>query len=150
MVRVVCKNPRASRDFALEDRYEAGIELWGSEVKSLRDSQASIKESFAMVREGEVYLVNSYIAPYEGSNQFNHEPRRSRKLLLNKREINKLIGKTLIRGYTIVPLRIYFKNGWAKVEIAIGKGKRTFDKREDIKRREADREMSKAMKRKMK
>ncbi|MCH8029752.1 MAG: SsrA-binding protein SmpB [Candidatus Dadabacteria bacterium] len=150
MVRVVCKNPRASRDFALEDRYEAGIELWGSEVKSLRDSQASIKESFAMVREGEVYLVNSYIAPYEGSNQFNHEPRRSRKLLLNKREINKLIGKTLIRGYTIVPLRIYFKNGWAKVEIAIGKGKRTFDKREDIKRREADREMSKAMKRRMK
>ncbi|MEE9252433.1 MAG: SsrA-binding protein SmpB [Thermodesulfobacteriota bacterium] len=150
MVRVVCKNPRASRDFALEDRYEAGIELRGSEVKSLRDSQASIKESFAMVREGEVYLVNSYIAPYEGSNQFNHEPRRSRKLLLNKREINKLIGKTLIRGYTIVPLRIYFKNGWAKVEIAIGKGKRTFDKREDIKRREADREMSKAMKRKMK
>ncbi len=150
MVRVVCKNPRASRDFALGDRYGAGMELWSSEVKSLRDSQASIKESFAMVREGEVYLVNSYIAPYEGSNQFNHEPRRSRKLLLNKREINKLIGKTLIRGYTIVPLRIYFKNGWAKVEIAIGKGKRTFDKREDIKRREADREMSKAMKRRMK
>jgi len=146
MEKIVCQNPKAHRDFFLEEKYEAGIELKGSEVKSLRDARASIKESFAMVRGGEVFLMNSYIAPYEEANRFNHEPTRERKLLLHRREINRLIGKTQVRGYTLIPLRIYFKDGRAKVEIALAKGKKDYDRREDIKRREAEREMDKALK----
>ncbi|MCL4245447.1 MAG: SsrA-binding protein SmpB [Candidatus Dadabacteria bacterium] len=144
---MVCTHPRAKRDYDIEENYEAGIELKGSEVKSLRSNQASIKESFAMIRDGEVFLINSYIAPYEQANLFNHEPRRERKLLLNKREINRLMGKTFIRGYTLIPLKVYFKRGKAKVDLALGKGKKVHDRRDDIKKREADREMEKAMKR---
>ena len=147
MEKVVCTHPRAKRDYDIEENYEAGIELKGSEVKSLRENQASIKESFAMIRDEEVFLVNSYIAPYEQASVFNHDPRRERKLLLNKREISRLMGKTLIRGYTLIPLKIYFKKGKAKVDLALGKGKKVHDKRDDIKKREADREMEKAMKR---
>ncbi len=147
MEKVVCTHPRAKRDYDIEENYEAGIELKGSEVKSLRGNQASIKESFAMIRDEEVFLVNSYIAPYEQASVFNHDPRRERKLLLNKREISRLMGKTLIRGYTLIPLKIYFKKGKAKVDLALGKGKKVHDKRDDIKKREADREMEKAMKR---
>ena len=147
MEKVVCTHPRAKRDYDIEENYEAGIELKGSEVKSLRGNQASIKESFAMIRDEEVFLVNSYIAPYEKASAFNHDPRRERKLLLNKREIQRLMGKTLIRGYTLIPLKIYFKRGKAKVDLALGKGKKVHDKRDDIKKREADREMEKAMKR---
>lgn len=144
---MVCTHPRAKRDYDIEENYEAGIELKGSEVKSLRGNQASIKESFAMIRSEEVFLVNSYIAPYESATVFNHDPRRERKLLLNKREIMRLMGKTQIRGYTLIPTKIYFKNGKAKVDLALGKGKKVHDKRDDIKKREADREMEKAMKR---
>ncbi len=147
MEKVVCTHPRAKRDYDIEENYEAGIELKGSEVKSLRANQASIKESFAIIRDGEVFLINSYIAPYEQANLLNHEPRRDRKLLLNKREINRLMGKTLIRGYTLVPIKVYFKRGKAKVDIALGKGKKVYDRRDDIKKREADREMEKALKR---
>lgn len=146
MEKVVCTHPRAKRDYDIEENYEAGIELKGSEVKSLRENQASIKESFAMIRDEEVFLVNSYIASYEAANIFNHDPRRERKLLLNKREIMRLMGKTMIRGYTLVPLKIYFKRGKAKVDLALGKGRKVHDKRDDIKKREADREMEKAMK----
>ena len=146
MEKIVCQNPTAHRDYILEEKYEAGIELQGSEVKSLRDGKASVKESFGMIQDGEVFLVNSYIAPYESANIFNHDPRRNRKLLLHKREINRLIGKTQIRGYTLIPVKIYFKNGRAKVELALAKGKKSFDKREDIKKREADREVEKALK----
>ena len=147
MQKVVCTHPRAKRDYDIEENYEAGIELKGSEVKSLRGNQASIKESFAMIRNEEVFLVNSYIAPYESATVFNHDPRRERKLLLNKREIMRLMGKTQIRGYTLIPTKVYFKNGKAKVDLALGKGKKVHDKRDDIKKREADREMEKAMKR---
>ncbi len=143
----MCTHPRARRDYDIEEKYEAGLELKGSEVKSLRASQASIKESFAMLRNNEVFLLNSYIAPYEQASVFNHDPRRDRKLLLNRGEIKRLIGKTQVRGYTLIPVKIYFKNGKAKVEIALAKGKKHQDKREDIKKREADREMEKAMKR---
>ncbi|MGE5443702.1 MAG: SsrA-binding protein SmpB [Ignavibacteriales bacterium] len=146
MEKVVCQNPKAHRDFFLEEKYEAGIELEGSEVKSLRDGQASIKESFAMIQDGEVFLINGYIAPYEGANRFNHNPRRERKLLLHRQEINRLIGKTQIKGYTLVPVKIYFKNRRAKIELALAKGKKTYDRREDIKRREAQREVDKALK----
>ncbi len=146
MERIVCQNPKAHRDFFLEEKYEAGIELEGSEVKSLRDGQASIKESFAMIHDDEVFLINSYIAPYEGANRFNHDPTRERKLLLHRREINRLIGKTQIKGYTLVPVRIYFKNRRAKIELALAKGKKAYDKREDIRHREAQREVDKALK----
>jgi SsrA-binding protein len=147
MLSNVCINSKAGRDYLLEERFEAGLVLLGSEVKSLRSGQASLNESFALVRDGEVFLVNSYIAPYHGANRFNHDPRRDRKLLLKKREINKLIGRSKLRGYTLVPVRVYFKDGWAKLELAIGKGKRSYDKRDDIKRRDAHMEMSKALKR---
>ena len=147
MEKVVCTHPRARRDYDIEEKYEAGLELRGSEVKSLRASQASIKESFAMLRNNEVFLVNSYVAPYEQASVFNHDPRRDRKLLLNRGEIKRLIGKTQIRGYTLIPVKIYFKNGKAKVEIALAKGKKHQDKRDDIKKREADREIERAMKR---
>jgi len=146
MIKKVCTNPRANRDFTLEEKFEAGIKLQGSEVKSLRNSQVSIKESFAMVRDEEVFLINSYIAPYEAANVFNHEPRRERKLLLNKREIKRLIGKTQIRGYTLIPVKIYFKNGLAKIELALAKGKKQYDRREDIKKRDIKRELEKAVK----
>ena len=146
MSKVVCTHPRVKRDYDIEENYEAGIELKGSEVKSLRGNQASIKESFAMIRNEEVFLINSYIAPYESANIFNHEPRRERKLLLNRSEIKRLMGKTLIRGYTLIPTKVYFKNGKAKVDLALGKGKKVHDRRDDIKRREADREMERAMK----
>lgn len=146
-MKVVCKHPTAHRDYHFEEKYEAGLALKGSEVKSLRDGNASIKESFGIVRDGEAFLLNSYIAPYEAANIFNHDPRRNRKLLLNKREINKLIGKTQIKGYTLIPTRIYFKDGKAKLELALAKGKQRHDKREDIKKRDAKREMQKAIKR---
>lgn len=146
MEKIVCQNPKAHRDFFLEEKYEAGLELKGSEVKSLREGKASVKESFALIEDGEVFLVNSYIAPYEGANQFNHDPKRSRKLLLHRREISRLIGRTQIKGYTLIPVKIYFKNGRAKVELALAKGKKAYDRREDIKRREAQREMDKAFK----
>jgi SsrA-binding protein len=147
MQKIVCKNPKAGRDFFLEERYETGIELKGSEVKSLREGKASIKESFAMVRDDEVFLVNSFIPPYEKANRFNHEPTRERKLLLHKSEINRLLGKTRIRGYTLVPVKMYFSKGRAKVELALAKGKKSYDRREDIKRRDAEREVEKALKR---
>ncbi len=146
MVKVICTHPRAKRDYHIEESFEAGLVLKGSEVKSLRNSQSSIKESFAMLRNEEVFLVNSFIAPYFEANILNHDPRRDRKLLLNKREIKRLIGKTQIRGYTLIPVKMYFKNGKAKVEIALAKGKKVYDRREDIKKREADREMERAIK----
>ncbi|MGQ0793158.1 MAG: SsrA-binding protein SmpB [Deltaproteobacteria bacterium] len=147
MERVVCQNPTSHRDYFLEETFEAGLELRGSEVKSLRDGQASIKESFASLMKGEFFLINSYIAPYEQANIFNHDPKRNRKLLLHRREINRLIGKTRTKGYTLVPVKIYFKDRRAKVEIALAKGKKFYDKREDIKQRDAEREMEKEFKR---
>ncbi|MGH7885362.1 MAG: SsrA-binding protein SmpB [Thermodesulfobacteriota bacterium] len=149
-MKTVCKHPTAHRDYIFEEMFEAGLVLKGSEVKSLRANNASIKESFGIIREGEVYLLNSYIAPYEAANIFNHEPKRNRKLLLNAHEIKRLIGKINIRGYTLVPLKIYFKDGIAKLELALAKGKKTHDKREDIKSRDAKREMQKAIKRSLK
>lgn len=149
-MKTVCSHPTAHRDYTFEEKYEAGLVLRGSEVKSLRSGNASVKESFALIRENEARLVNCYIAPYEAANILNHEPTRERKLLLNSYEIKKLIGKTRIRGYTLVPLRIYFKNGFAKLELALAKGKKTRDRREDIKRREADREIRRAVKRSLK
>jgi len=146
MQKIVCKNPKAHKDFHIEETFETGIELKGSEVKSLRNSQASLKESFAMVRDNEVFLINSYIAPYEEANIFNHDPKRDRKLLMNRREINRLIGRSKTKGYTLVPVKIYFKKRYAKLELGLAKGKKTIDKREDIKRKDAKREMERIIK----
>ena len=146
-MKVVSKHPTAHRDYIFEEKYEAGLVLLGSEVKSLRNGNASIKESFGIVRDGEVFLLNSYIAPYEAANILNHDTKRERKLLLNRREINKLIGKTHLRGYTLIPTKIYFDKGKAKLEIALARGKKKHDKREDIKKIEAKRDMEIALKR---
>jgi len=148
MQKVVCTNRTAFRDFHIEEKFETGIELKGSEVKSLRLSQASLKESFGMVRDGQVYLINSYIAPYVEANNFNHNPKRERKLLMHRKEINRLITKSQAKGYTLVPLKIYFSKKYAKLELGLGKGKKNIDKREDIKRKDAEREMERAIKNK--
>ncbi|TDJ06226.1 MAG: SsrA-binding protein SmpB [Deltaproteobacteria bacterium] len=148
MQKIVCTNRTAFRDFHIEEKFETGIELKGSEVKSLRLSQASLKESFGMVRDGQVYLINSYIAPYVEANNFNHNPKRERKLLMHRKEINRLIIKSQAKGYTLVPLKIYFSKKYAKLELGLGKGKKNIDKREDMKRKDAEREMERAIKNK--
>ena len=140
---LVCRNSKATQRFEIEERVEAGIVLSGSEVKSLRDGRADLDASFASIDQGEVYLHRCYIAPYGPATAFGHEPRRTRKLLLSAREIERWSGRTTERGYTIVPLRIYFKNGWAKVELGLGKGKRLGDDREKL-RKEADMEEARA------
>lgn len=144
-IQVVATHPTAKRDYEIEEVYEAGMVLTGTEVKSLRRGSCSLKDGFAHIKNGEVFLENVYIAPYEQGNRYNHDPRRSRKLLLKKREIARLIGKTEQRGYTLIPLRIYFKNGYAKVELAVAKGLAKYDKREKIKRKEQEREIQRAM-----
>lgn len=141
------KNKKAFYDYEILEKYEAGIELKGTEVKSLRRGKANLRDSFVRIENGEAYLFNAYIAPYIHGSLFNHEPTRSRKLLLHKSEIKRLFGKAQEKGLTIVPLKVYFnKRGKVKVKIALGRGKKMYDKRETIKRRELEREAQKAMK----
>lgn len=142
--KVVAQNRKAFHDYHVEETYEAGIVLQGTEIKSLRAGRANLKDSFARVEKGEVWLHNMHISPYEQGNRYNHDPLRSRKLLLHKREINKLIGVSKETGYTLVPLKIYLKNGFAKVLLGVAKGKKNYDKREDLKRKEAKREIDRA------
>ncbi len=145
--RVEIKNKKAFYDYEILERYEAGIELKGSEVKSLREGKANLRDSFVRIENGEAFLFNAYIAPYSHGGLFNHEPTRKRKLLLHKSEIKRLLGKSMEKGLTIIPLRIYFnERGKVKVEIALAKGKKLYDKRETIKRREQEREARRAMK----
>jgi len=143
----VARNPRATHDYHIEDRFEAGIVLTGTEVKSLRQGKASIKEAFGLLRGGELWLEGMHITPYEQGNRHNHEPVRSRKLLLHRREIERLIGATQQKGFALVPLELYFRRGRAKVMLGLGKGKKMHDRREDIKRRLADREMARVIRR---
>lgn len=142
----VARNPRATYDYHVLETIEAGMVLTGTEVKSLRAGKASIKEAFGVIRRGEVWIEGMHITPYEQGNRYNHPPVRSRKLLLNRREIERLIGATEQKGCTLVPLELYFKRGRAKVALALGKGKKVHDRREDVKRRIADREMARALK----
>ena len=142
----VARNPRASHDYHLLEQWEAGIVLSGTEVKSLRNGKASIKEAYALLRNGEVWLEGMHITPYEQGNRWNPEPVRARKLLMHRREIERLIGGVEQKGFTLVPLEIYFSRGRVKVAIALARGKKTHDRREDIKRRIADREMARAIK----
>ncbi len=145
-IKIVCTNKKAGQNYFLEERFEAGLVLVGTEVKSLRGGHANLNDSYALVKEDAAYLLNCHISPYEAGNRFNHEPTRTRKLLLHKQEISKLWGKTQTKGYALIPTKIYFLRGRAKVEIALAKGKTKGDKRETIRRRELDREAAKAMK----
>ena len=141
---IVARNPKATYDYHILDTHEAGLVLTGTEVKSLRAGKASIKEAYARIRGGQVFLDGMSITPYEQGNRYNHDPVRSRKLLLHRREIERLVGALEQKGLTLVPLELYFRKGRAKVSIAVGRGKKHHDRREDIKRREADREIARA------
>ena len=146
-IKIICQNKRARHEYFIEDSLECGLMLRGPEVKSLRDGKANLTDSYASVERGEVWLNNFHINPYSPAQQFNLHPTRKRKLLLSRREINKLIGRAQEKGYTLVPLKVYFKNGIAKVELSVAKAKKLYDKRASIKKREAVREIDKAMKR---
>jgi len=139
-LKIISNNRKAKFNYFFTEFLEAGIVLYSSEVKSLRDGRANISESYAFDNKGEIYLVNSHIPSYKESSYSNHDPNRNRKLLLNKKEINKLIGRVHREGYTLIPTRLYFKKGKAKVEIAVAKGKKQYDKRQVKKRKDWDRE----------
>jgi SsrA-binding protein len=145
-VKPVCQNRKAYHDYHIEDTIEAGIALLGTEVKSLRQGKASLKESYVLFKEGEAYLLNCHISPYSHGNIMNHDPLRIRKLLLNRREINSLSGKVARKGYALIPLKIYFKKSFAKIEIGLARGKKLYEKRDTIKEREARREIERALK----
>jgi SsrA-binding protein len=145
-MNVVAKNSKAYHDYFVEDTIEAGIVLVGTEVKSLRAGKANLTDSYVLIKDGEIFLFNCHIAPYTHGNRLNHEPTRTRKLLLKRKEIERLRGKLITKGYRLIPLKIYFKGSYAKVEIGLCKGKAQYEKRETIKKREADREMQKAIK----
>lgn len=140
------KNKKALHDFTIEETYEAGIALTGPEVKSIRGGRANLKESYARVREGEVFLIGAHISPYENATQRDQRPTRDRKLLLHRKEIDRLTGKTLTEGNTLVPLKLYSKNGVLKLQIGVASRKREYDKRRDIARKTAEREMQRAVK----
>jgi SsrA-binding protein len=145
-VKVVCQNRKAYHDYYIEETLEAGISLLGTEVKSLREGKANLKDSYVIMKGKEAFLLNCHISPYSHGNIVNHDPLRSRKLLLHRKEIEGLMGKSLQKGYTLIPLKIYFKDSHAKVEIGVAKGKRLYEKREKIKEREAKRAIERVMK----
>lgn len=139
-------NRKARYDYELLDKFEAGLVLTGTEIKSIRNGQANLKDSYAIIKNGEAYLLNMHISEYKQGNQFNHDEKRTRKLLLHKNEIKKINDKVSIKGLTLVPVKLYFKNGKAKIELAIARGKHTFDKKETIKQRDIEREVKKSLK----
>ncbi|MDA8240684.1 MAG: SsrA-binding protein SmpB [Nitrospiraceae bacterium] len=145
-MKIVAQNRKAFHDYSIEETVEAGIVLTGTEVKSLREGKANLKDSYVLVKDSEVFLLNCHISPYTHGNIMNHDPVRTRKLLLHKKEIARLLGKTIQKGYSLIPLKIYFKDSRAKVEIGLARGKKMYEKRESIKKREADREIERAMK----
>ncbi len=144
--KVIAKNPVAYHNYAIEDTMEAGIVLTGTEIKSIRKGSANLKDSYANIKNGEIYIYGLHISPYEQGNIFNKDPLRDRKLLLNKREINKLFGLIKQKGYTLVPISLYFKNNFVKLELGIGKGKKLYDKREDIAKKDAQLKIQRAIK----
>jgi SsrA-binding protein len=145
-IKIVTENRKARHDYFIEESFEAGIKLTGTEVKSLRASRVNLKDSFARIENGEIVLHQMHISPYDQGNRFNHDPLRTRKLLLHRSEINKLSGKIMQQGLTLVPLKVYFTHGLAKVELALGKGKKQYDKRDDIASRDAKREIDRHLK----
>jgi SsrA-binding protein len=147
--KLIASNKTARRDYEITDIYEAGMVLTGTEVKALRAGKANLKDSYALVNDEEVYLRELHIGHYDHGNRYNHEPLRERKLLLHKREISKLYGKSREKGLALIPLKLYFKNGKVKVEIGIGKGKKLYDRRQDIKKREERRDIARDFKSKL-
>ena len=146
MEKIVCLNRKARHDYIIDEVLEAGIVLVGTEVKSLREGRVNLKDSYGIIKDGEVFLLNCHISHFSQGNRFNHDPVRTRKLLLKKREINKLLGKITQKGFTLVPMKIYFKGRHAKVALGLGKGKRQYDKRAALKEAEDKREMDRALK----
>ena len=146
MIKSIAKNKKAWHEFFIEEEFEAGLELFGTEVKSIRLGGVNLKDSYVDIDSGQAYIVGMHISPYEKGNIFNKDPLRVRRLLLNKKEINKLIGKVQEKGLTIIPLEIYFKGRWAKLKIALARGKMLYDKRDDAADRSARRHMERALK----
>lgn len=144
--KLIAKNPVAYHNYNIEDTFEAGIVLSGTEIKSIRAGRVNLKDSYAGFKNGECYAYSIHISPYEHGNIFNKDPLRDRKLLLSKREINKLFGKVKQDGYSLVPISLYFKGSLVKLELGLGKGKKLYDKREDIAKKDAERRMQKALK----
>ena len=145
-IKIVAKNSKAFHDYFIEDKYEAGIELAGTEVKSIRQGNVNLKDSFCIIKDGKISVLGMHISPYEKGNIFNKDPRRTRKLLMHKREILRLFGKIKQDGYALIPLSIYFKGPRVKLEIGLAKGKKLYDKRESSAKKDAKREMDRAMK----
>ena len=145
MSNLIAKNPTARHNYEIIDTLEAGIVLCGTEIKSIRNGKANLKDSYASIKNGELYIYNLHISPYEFGNIYNKDPLRDRKLLVSKREINKLVGLIKQKGYSLVPISLYFKNNFVKVELGIGKGKKLYDKRQDIAKRDAEIRMRKQM-----
>ncbi len=140
--KLIAKNPTAYHNYSIEDKIEAGIVLFGTEIKSIRAGKVNLKDSYANIKNGEVYISGMHISPYEHGNIFNKNPLRDRKLLLNKREINRLIGLTKQKGYALIPISIYFKGNFVKLELGIGKGKKLYDKRQDIAKKDAQKQIA--------
>jgi len=145
-IKIIAKNRKAYHDYFIEETYEAGIVLTGTEVKSVRLGKVNLKDSYADVKQGEVFLHNMHISPYEKGNIFNRDPLRDRKLLLNRREINKLIGYIQQKGYALIPLQVYLSRGLVKVQLAVAKGKKLYDKRSDAAKRDAQRSIERTFK----
>ena len=139
--KLIAKNPTAYHNYTIEDTIEAGIVLSGTEIKSIRNGKVNLKDTYAIIKNGEVFVLGMHISPYEHGNIFNKDPMRDRKLLLNKREINKLFGLTKQKGYSLVPISLYFKGSLVKLELGVGKGKKLYDKREDLKKKDALRQI---------
>lgn len=145
-IKIATENKKARHDYFIHEAFETGMVLTGTEVKSLRAGKANIRDSFAQIKDGELYLHNMHISPYDEGNRFNHEPLRTRKLLMHKQEIVRLFSKTREKGFTLVPLKVYFKNGRAKLELGLASGKHNYDKRQDLAARAAKRDIERAMK----
>lgn len=144
--RLIAKNPTAYHNYVIEDKLETGIVLSGTEIKSIRQGKVNLKDCYAMIKKGEVYLVGMHISPYEHGNLFNKDPLRDRKLLLKKREIRRLIGLTQQKGYSLVPISLYFKGSLVKVDLGFGKGKKLFDKRQELAKKDANRQIASELK----
>lgn len=144
-IKLITQNRKARHDYTVLDTVEAGIALQGTEVKSLRDGRAHLKDSFARVEDGEMWLYHMHISPYDQGNRYNHDPTRRRKLLLHRREINRFLGRVQERGLTLIPLKVYFKRGKVKVELALARGKHEYDRRHDIAKRDEERDVARTL-----
>lgn len=144
-VKIIATNRKARHDYHIDDTFEAGMALTGTEIKSIRAGRVSLRDSFAVVKEGELWLMNAHIAPYDPGTYANHEPRRPRKLLMHRREINRIAGQLQEKGFTLVPLRLYLKNNLAKVELGLARGKKQYDKRAALRQKETRREIDRAV-----